>query len=149
MTSPGLRMSNLTLVSNDLERPQATSDFQRGRTASRSLSRWLQLSILALHTKFEQNRPIPKISKIAIFSRSKQGRFFVSTYFVNWIWKFMYKLIEICPKMQGGDRGTLSKLEAKLPKIQLQEAIAEANWQIHQIWYDIISTTYQVSHPSY
>ena len=39
----------------------------------------------------------------------------------------MYKLTEICPKMQGGDRGTLSKLEAKLPKIQLQEAIAEAN----------------------
>ena len=119
MTSPGLRMSNLTSASNDLERPQATSDFQRGRTASRPLSRWLQLSILALHTKFEQNRPIPKISKIAIFSRSKQGRFFVSTYFVNWIWKFMYKLIEICPKMQGGDRGTLSKLEAKLPKMQL------------------------------
>ena len=39
----------------------------------------------------------------------------------------MYKLIEIPPKMQGGDRGTLSKLEAKLPKMQLQEAIAEAN----------------------
>ena len=149
MTSPGLRMSNLTLASNDLERPQATSDFQRGRTASRPLSRWLQLSILALHTKFEPNRPIPKISKIAVIARSKRGRIKVSTYFVNWIWKFMYKLIEIRPKIRGGSRGTFSKLEAKLPKIQLQEAIAEANWQIHQIWYDIISTTYQVSHPSY
>ena len=38
----------------------------------------------------------------------------------------MYKLIEIHPKMQGGGRGTLSKLEAKLPKVQLKEAIAEA-----------------------
>ena len=39
----------------------------------------------------------------------------------------MYKLIEIHPKVRGGGRGTLSKLEAKLPKMQLQEAIAEAN----------------------
>ena len=119
MTSPGLRMSNLTLASNDLERPQATSDFQRGRTASRPLSRWLQLSILALHTKFEPNRPIPKISKIAVIARSKRGRIKVSTYFVNWIWKFMYKLIEIHPKIRGGSRGTFSKLEVKLPKMQL------------------------------
>ena len=75
--------------------------------------------ILALHTKFEPNRPIPKISKIAVIARSKRGRIKVSTYFVNWIWKFMYKLIEIHPKIRGGSRGTFSKLEAKLPKMQL------------------------------
>ena len=47
-----------------LQRPRVTSDFQRGRTASKCCLRWLLLSILALHTKFEPNRPIPRFSNI-------------------------------------------------------------------------------------
>ena len=35
MTSPGLRMSKMTSASGGLERPRATSDFERGHTASR------------------------------------------------------------------------------------------------------------------